>query len=372
MKRFLKQPGKTEGPLESAGGMIASAKKTAWDAKQIVVSWADQQVSGGYALLSKAISSSKAIPVPTGRVILEHVSSAYESSAKTGKKVVNHSAIFVNAILASDFSRNMEHWLGAMFNEGIPSVYDRAMDATYNATNIGGGHLHRLFDESHTLWGAWDKVHNVLPDDTSLQEVVGYTTALGKDLSSHVGLPLFDWNKVSYDQVAGALNETFNIPRSWFADLLHVNATELLGATIGTVAVALNWNKKKVKEFASIAGSLGILSIASANPALAVVTLAALAKSFVDAKQKGNYSEFVNGLAKGGVCSGVFLATASAIGGIGGPVWVGILGGLCVGAVVRKTMDTVEVSQIAAFVEMSLRKAIAQLEEQRQTRLSTL
>lgn len=273
--------------------------------------------------------------------------------------MLNDTAIFINAILASDFSRNLESWLGAMFNEGIPTIYDAAADAVYNATRIGGGHLHRLFDGSHTLWGMWDKVREASPDDTFLQEIIAYTTALGKDVSSSVGIPVFDWSKSSYDQLAGALSTTFHIPKHWFSDLLHVNANELLGTTIGTIALALNWNKKQVKEFAALAGSLGISSIASANPALAVITLACLAKSFVDARRKGNYYEFIDGLAKGGVGTAAFLATASAI---GGPVWVGVLAGMCVGVIVHKSMDAVEVSQISAYVNMSLRNAIAQVE----------
>jgi len=348
-----------EGLLKSAGETITSVLKTAWDARKIVVSWGDQQISGGYTLLSKAIRSSKAMGTSTGKAILKYVSSAHESAAKAGENAINHTAIFINAILASDFSRNMESWLGHMFNEGMPSIYDKAVDAVYNATYIGGGHLHRLFDGSHSLWGMWDKVRDASPDDTFLQEVVGYSTALGKDLSSSVGIPLFDWSKSSYDQVASALSGTFHIPRSWFSDLLHVNATELIGTSIGTIAVALNWNKKQVKEFSSLAGSLGISSIVSANPALAVVTLATLAKSFADAKQKGDYSEFVNGLAKGGIGTGAFLATASAI---GGPVWVGLLAGTCVGAVVHKTMDTVQISQIINFIEDSMKRVMAESE----------
>ncbi|MDI6891091.1 MAG: hypothetical protein QMC83_09170 [Thermodesulfovibrionales bacterium] len=214
----------------------------------------------------------------------------------------------------------------------------------------------------------WDKVRDASPDDTFLQEVVGYATALGKDLSSKVGIPIFDWSKSSYDQVAGVLSTSFDIPTNWFRDLLHVNAPELLGTSIGTIAVALNWDKKQVKEFASLAGSLGISSIANANPALAVVSLATLAKSFIDAKQKENYSEFVNGLTKGGVGTGAFLATASAI---GGPVWVGILAGVCVGAVAHKAMDTVEISQITTFMEILLRKASAQLKAYKQTQPDT-
>ncbi|MBW2038242.1 MAG: hypothetical protein JRI46_01375 [Deltaproteobacteria bacterium] len=348
---------KTEAFIRSTSEMIIFTPKTAWDARKMIVSWGNQQIPGWYALLTKAIKSSKLIGTSTGKAILEYVSSAHESAGRGGKKVINHTAIFTNAILASDFSRNMESWLGHMFNEGIPSIYDKAADAVYIATHIGGGHLHRLFDSSHTLWGMWDKVKDASPDDSFLQEIVGYTTALGKDLSSSVGIPLFDWSKSSYDQVASALNSTFHIPKSWFSDLLHVNTTELIGTSIGTIAVALNWNKKQVREFSSLAGSLGISSIASANPVLAVVALTALAKSFADAKQKGDYSEFVNGLAKGGVGTGAFLATASAI---GGPVWVGLLAGTCVGAVVHKTMGTVQVSQISTFIENSMRRGITE------------
>lgn len=349
---------KTKTLLKNAGEMIISTSKKAWDTRKIVVSWGNQHISEGYFLLTKAIKSSKAVEASTGKAILEYVSSAYKSTVRTGKRGINHTAIFINAILASDFSRNMESWFGHMFNEGIPSIYDEAVDEVYNATHIGGGLLHRLFDGSHTPWEMWDKVKDALPDDHFLQEIVGYATALGKDLSSSVGIPLFDWSKSSYEQVADTLNSTLHIPSSWFSDLLHVNANELIGTSIGTIAVALNWNKKQVKEFSRLAGSLGISSIANANPALAVVALATLAKSFVDAKQKGNYSEFLDGLAKGGVGTGAFLATASAI---GGPVWVGLLAGTCVGVVVHKTMSTVQISQIIIFIEDSMRRVTKNL-----------
>ncbi len=325
---------------------------------ETTTSWTNQQFSGWYDSLSSAISSSTVIMKPTGNTILEYVSSAYESSAKHVDKVINPATIFTNALLASDFSRNMESWLGDMFNKGIPTIYDKSIDAVYNTTHIGGGHLHRLFDGSHTLWGMWGKVREASPDDTFLQEAVGYTTALSKDLTTHVGIPLFTWSESSYNQVADALSTTFGISNSWFSDLLHVNATELIGTSIGIIAIALNWNNKQVKEFSSLAGSLGISSIASANPALAVVALVALSKSFVDAGQKGDYMEIVNGLTKGGVGTGVFLATSSVI---GGPVWVGILTGMCVGVVVHKAMDTVDVFQITTFVDTSLRNVIAQI-----------
>ena len=206
--------GKVSSFLKPTGKRIVSTSKKVWNPQKIVVKWAGQRIIGGYALFSKKIRSSKRIRKSNGQAILIHVESAYKKLLSTGKKVANDAPIFINAILASDFSQNMESWLGDMFNTGIPTVYDTAVDAFYNATHIGGGHLHRLFDESHTLWEMWDRIRDALPDDTSLQEVIGYAETLGKDLSSTVGIPLFDLSKSSYDKMADFLGTTFNIPKS--------------------------------------------------------------------------------------------------------------------------------------------------------------
>jgi uncharacterized membrane protein len=320
--------------------------------------WSNRKISEGYVILSEAVTSSKAISRSTGETILRYVSSAQESAARSSRKITDSVAISLNAILASDFSRSMEAWLGGVFNEGMPSVYDKAMDTVYNATHAGGGHLHRLFDGSHSLLGMWDKIGDAKPDDTLLQEMIGYTTALGKDLSSSVGVPLFDLSKSSYDRAANALNQTFHVPMSWFSDILHVNATELIGTSIGTIAVALHWNDKQVEEFSRLAGSLGISAIAAANPTLAVVTLATLAKSYVDARQEAAFGTFVKGLAQGGVGTAAFLATAAAI---GGPAWIGLIAGTCMATVVHKSMGTLQLIEISAFVERSMKRELPEL-----------
>ena len=336
---------------------FASIKKRFLSTGESTVSWTNQQFPVWYDSFSKAMGSSTKVLKPTGNEILKYVSSTFKTSSKHIGKVITPASLVTNAILSSDFSLNMTSWLEDMFNKGVPSIYDKSVDAVYNATNIGGGPLHRLLDGSHTLWGMWGKVREASPDDTFLQEVVGYATALTKDITTHVGIPLSTWSKSSYDQVANSLCTNFGVPKTWCSDLLHVNGVEVFGASIGTIAVALNWNKKQYKEFANLAGSLGISSIVSANPALGVITLVALSKSYVDAGQKGDYMEVVNGLSKGGVGTGVFLATSSVI---GGPVWVGILAGMCVGSVVHKSMDTVDISRIADFVDTSLGNATAQ------------
>ncbi len=128
------------------------------------VSWTNQQLSGWYDSLSNSIGSSMKLPRPTGDKILKYVSSAIEASKKHAGGAINLAAITTTAILSSDFSQNMTSWLGGILNKGVPSVYDKSVDAVYNATHIGGGHLHRVFDGSHTLLGMCKDVYCLAPE----------------------------------------------------------------------------------------------------------------------------------------------------------------------------------------------------------------
>ena len=302
--------------------------------------------------LAKGLRHSKTLAASTKNQILQYVASAQQVGGKLNGDAVTKIGTLANAILASDFSNNMESWLSKTFNEGVPTIYDKAADAVYSASHIGGGQLHRLFDGNHTVWGMWEKVKEASPDDSKLQELWGFLTAYGKDLSSSVGMPLFSMSAESYGQVSDYLTNTFHIPKPWFQDLLHVNGVEVLGTSIAAIALALRWNKADTAEFSRLVGGLGISAVVSANPALGVLALATLAKPFTQAREKGDYMEVVDGLAKGGVGTGIFLATSVLI---PGPVWVGILAGLCVGVVVNRATDNVRVSELGEFVGETIR-----------------
>jgi len=299
-----------------------------------------------------AIEKSRVLKASTKRSIVGKLGIARDFGIATKNDSVTQASTLANAILASDFSRNMESWLTKMFNEGVPSIYDKSADAIYNATHIGGPQLHRLFDESHTIWGLWDKVREASPDDSHLQEIFGYLTAYGKDLSSHVGMPLFGMSKDAYQEVSNTLGDTFNIPKPWVQDLFHVNGLEVFGTSIAAIALTLRWNKATTEEFSRLVGSLGVSSVISANPLLGIVTIATAAKAFRQSRDKDEREEAAEGLAKGGVGTGVILATAAVV---PGPVWVGLVAGLCVGVVVNQATSKVQARDISAFVEDTIR-----------------
>ncbi len=315
--------------------------------------WGSKGIQFSYDTFFNALSSSTAITPRIAAEINEQIKMSYRNAKDNRKKIIDNSAIMINAVLASDFSQEIESWLGNTFNEGIPSVYDKAVDAVYNASHIGGSKLHRLFDESHTVWDMWDKVQNALPNDRFLQEVLGYTTALGKDLSSTMGIPLANMTPENYDKIADSLQSSLHIPRDWIADAMHLNANELVGGSIGAIAVALNWNKAEVKQFSRMAGSLGISTMASANPALAAVSLTVLAKGFMEAKETGDYTEYTDGLIKGGVGTGVFIGTVSVV---GGPAWIGVLSAFALSSAVKVAMDEYSSSEIGEYLDDSMHR----------------
>ena len=63
-------------------------------------------------------------------------------------KIINKTSIWYNNLLATDFHKGFEKWVGTLVNDS-PTAYDKAIDSNYIATHIGSW-KHRLFDGSHT------------------------------------------------------------------------------------------------------------------------------------------------------------------------------------------------------------------------------
>ena len=177
--------------------------------------------------------------------------------------------------------------------------YDRAIDAIYNETHIGGGN-HRLFDESHTLGGMFEKVKGTYPDDTFLQEILASVSAWFKDVTTPGGIPFFNRdNKDHYDQSAQWMAD--NIPgasKKWFYDLHMYDVFEILASTLGVVGAMFFLKKEDYKKLSELLGSMSILSILAANPLMGISVIVITTYTYYTKKKKLNVKSASRGVIK--------------------------------------------------------------------------
>ena len=302
--------------------------------------------------LSSSIESSRELSASAKRKLTARMGPALEALSKKGVVTQEEAFALVQSLLANaETSGAINGWLQNIV-KGPPTGYDNAMDATYNATHIGGGY-HRLFDGGHTIPGAFQAVRDASPDDSIFEEAAGFLQALARDGTTPRGLPLVNWNQDTYSGLADTLG-TLGIPRSWVADMVSYDAVEVFGAALGVVAVALNWNNNDVETFAGLVSGMGLSAVVGANPLLLIVTVVALARAFHIARKTGEWKEFADGLAKGGICTGaVLLATAL----MPGPVIVVLLTGICVGIIMNLATRRVSIVEIGQFVVIQVSNA---------------
>ena len=183
-------------------------------------------------------------------------------------------------------------------------------------------------------------------------------------MSSHPeAYHLATWDKPTYDQVASFLDSRFHIPKAWFYDLNSYTPAELVGSTIGIVAVVLQWKRADTETFARLVGSMGTSAALGANPLLLIVTVVALARAFHKAHQTGEYAEFVDGQFKGSIGSGAtFFAASFVAGGPAGPV-LGLLVGLTTGILVYKATKNVSIVQLSQSVAKQATAVATQAKE---------
>ena len=310
---------------------------------------------------SSVLGSIQAAPKRTSeaaRAVVGGVTAGSRKARDSAISLTNGLLTTTQGLLASALSTDLNGLLQDMVS-GSATIYDKAMDAVYNATRIGGGN-HRLFDGGHTIAGAVEAVRDASPEDTILEEAMGFLQGIFRDMTTVKGLPLANWDKATYDQVAGFLESQFRIPRDWFYDLISYDASELLGGVIGVVATALHWNRADIESFSKLVGGMGVSAVMSKNPLLLIVTVVALAKAFHRAHHTGDYADFVDGHLKGGIGAGGTLAAVSLVGVAGGPAGLALLVGLSTGILINKAMKKVSVVEIGQF--MTERAAVAATE----------
>ena len=251
-------------------------------------------------------------------------------------------------VLASTLSADLNSMLAGLA-KGPATIYDKAMDAGYLATNIGGGN-HRLFDGGHTIAGAFEAVRGASTEDSVIQEGLGFVQGMFRDLTTSKGLPLANWNKATYDNAASFLESRFQLSREWFYDLNSYTAAELVGGSIGILAVVFQWNRADTESFSRMVGSMGAAAVLSANPLLLVITVVAMARAFQRARTDGKYDDLVDGSVRGSVVAMLTIFAVVQVAMIGGPVGLSFLVGLVVGILANKAVSHVSVTEISRFL----------------------
>ena len=186
------------------------------------------------------------------------------------------------------------------------SIYDKALDANYLATHIGGGN-HRMFDGGHDIFNAWDAAKSASTDDTFQQEVIGYTSALWKDVTTVKGLPFTTWSKDAYNANTEWIIDTVpGATKSWFYDLMSFDAFEILSTGLGTVSMIYFLSKDDTKKLSEILGAMGIISIISANPLMGIAVILCTAYSFLIKKNKIQHKKVIVGAGMAGISAAIF------------------------------------------------------------------
>lgn len=167
---------------------------------------------------------------------------------------------------------NLLKWSESL-TKSSSTIYDKALDAEYLKTHIGGGD-HRLFDGGHDIFNAWTRVRDASPDDSFQQEVLGYISALWKDVTTVKGLPFTNVSKENFEVWVDKLDWIPGVDRKYLYDLCSFDAFEILSVALGAVAVVFALKKKDQKKLAEILGSMSIISIISANPVMGIFIIA--------------------------------------------------------------------------------------------------
>ena len=333
---------------EVAGNITADTRRVVGkgiDSARRATPWESVPPTEVLNTLSSSLTTSMALSATAKRNLTAQLGPALEAVSGKGASAQAQTFITLQGLLANaELSSTINSWLQSMVS-GAPTIYDRAMDATYNSTHIGGG-LHRMFDGGHTVPGAFEAVRNASPDDNIFQEAAGLLQALARDATTPMGLPLVNWDRDTFYGLANTL-EGFGVSRDWLIDLVNYDAVELVGSSIGVVAIALNWNNEDIEEFTTIVGGMGLSAAVSANPLLLVVTIVALAKAFHTARKTGDWKEFADGLAKGGICTGAVLLVTSTV---SGPAVVVLLAGICVGVAAHRATENVSLVEVGQFM----------------------
>ena len=162
----------------------------------------------------------------------------------------------------------------------------------------------------------------------------------------------------SYTIIYDQFNEAIKIPQRWIEDIKHVEFSELLASSVGPLALFFNWKRRHKEEFSEIASGVLASSFIHGDPIGTITSIVVLAYRYDKASNKHKFRNLKWGVIKGGVSIGAFAITVKAM----GVSLISFLVGVCVAAVVRKTVSTLRFFEYLKFIK-SLKVKIPKLKK---------
>jgi len=190
-------------------------------------------------------------------------------------------------------------------SNGVETIYDKAMDAEYIKSHIGGPH-HRLFDGGHSPLAAWEKVKNASETDTFSQEVINYVSAMWKDATTKMGMPFTSIDKGQYDKVVESINASTGIDKKWLFDLSNYDVFEIFSSALGVIAALFFLKKDDINKVSEILGSMGILAILSANVFMGIAVIAQTVYAYTVKKKQLDKKEALKGATYSAISYAIF------------------------------------------------------------------
>ena len=160
----------------------------------------------------------------------------------------------------------------------------------------------------------------------------------------------------SYTIIYDQFNETIKIPQKWLDDIRHLEFNELLASSVGPLALFFNWKKRHKEEFSEIASGALASSFAHGDPVGTITSIVVLAYRYNQSTNKQKMRNLKWGIIKGGASVSAFALTIKAM----GVSLLSFLVGLCIAAVVRKTVSTLRFFEYLKFIR-SLKVKIPKL-----------
>ena len=162
----------------------------------------------------------------------------------------------------------------------------------------------------------------------------------------------------SYTVIYDQFNEAIKVPQKWVEDIKHVEFNELLASSIGPLALFFNWKKRHKEEFSEIASGVLASSFVHGDPVGSITSIVVLAYRYDQSSNKQEMRNLKWGIIKGGASVSAFALTVKAM----GVSLLSFLVGLCIAAVVRKTVSTLRFFEYLKFVR-SLKVKIPKLKK---------